>query len=87
VLELWQDEWCPASHRVRERLTELGADDIARQVPVEKQDRLELVRRTGSDAIPVLTLSTTVRPRQARTRYAATSTNASPSHPTPRHTE
>jgi hypothetical protein len=24
VLELWQTEWCPASHRVRQRLTELG---------------------------------------------------------------
>ena len=24
-LELWQTEWCPASHRVRQRLTELPA--------------------------------------------------------------
>ena len=23
-LELWQTEWCPSSHRVRQRLTELG---------------------------------------------------------------
>ena len=33
TLELWQTEWCPASHRVRQRLTELGLTYIARQVP------------------------------------------------------
>ena len=26
MLELWQTEWCPASRRVRQRLTELGLD-------------------------------------------------------------
>ena len=26
MLELWQTEWCPASRRVRQRLTELGVD-------------------------------------------------------------
>lgn len=28
MLELYQTEWCPASRRVRERLTELGLDYI-----------------------------------------------------------
>ena len=28
MLELWQTEWCPASRRVRERLTELGVDYV-----------------------------------------------------------
>ena len=36
MLELWQTEWCPASRRVRQRLTELGIDYITRQVPVEQ---------------------------------------------------
>lgn len=53
-LELWQTEWCPASHRVRQRMTELGLAYIARQVPVEREDRTELIRRTGEQSIPVL---------------------------------
>jgi glutathione S-transferase len=52
--ELWQTEWCPASRRVRQRLTELGIDYFTRQVPVEKQDRVLLRDRTGADSIPVL---------------------------------
>ena len=56
MLELWQAEWCPASHRVRERLTELGIDYIAHLVPIEKEQRLDLQRRTGSDSIPALAL-------------------------------
>jgi glutathione S-transferase len=39
VLELWQAEWCPYSHRVRQRLTELGVDFVAHQVAAEKGDR------------------------------------------------
>jgi glutathione S-transferase len=56
MLELWQTEWCPASRRVRERLTELGVDYVSRQVPVEKERRTALVERTGSDVIPALVL-------------------------------
>ena len=58
MYELWQTEWCPASRRVRQRLTELGIDHISRQVPAEKQDRLLLRDRTGSDTIPVLATPT-----------------------------
>ncbi len=54
MVELWQTEWCPASRRVRQRLTELGIDYIARQVPVEREHRLLLRERTGTDTIPVL---------------------------------
>ena len=54
MLELWQTEWCPASRRIRERLTELGVDYVTRQVPVEKESRALLRRRTGSDTIPTL---------------------------------
>jgi len=39
VLELWQAEWCPHSHAVRQRLTELGVDFVAHQVAAEKDDR------------------------------------------------
>jgi glutathione S-transferase len=39
VLELWQAEWCPHSHAVRQRLTELGLDFVARQVAADKEDR------------------------------------------------
>jgi glutathione S-transferase len=53
-LELWQTEWCPQSHRVRQRLTELGLAFIAHQVPVERSARTELEAATGETAIPVL---------------------------------
>jgi len=52
--ELWQTEWCPASRRVRQRLSELGVDCVVRQVPVEKAHRSRLRERTGTDTIPVL---------------------------------
>jgi len=54
MLELWQTEWCPASRRVRQRLTELGIDYLNRQVPVEKEQRHALRHATGSESIPAL---------------------------------
>jgi glutathione S-transferase len=54
LLELFQTEWCPASRRVRQRLTELGVSYVSRQVPVERDDRTELLLRTGADSIPAL---------------------------------
>lgn len=54
MLELWQTEWCPASQRIRARLTELGIDYVSRQVPVAKDERDALRRTTGSDTIPTL---------------------------------
>jgi glutathione S-transferase len=39
VLELFQAEWCPHSHKVRQRLTELGVDFVARQVAAERDER------------------------------------------------
>ena len=56
MLELYQTEWCPASRRVRERLTELGLDYLAHQVPVERGKRTALVAATGNDTIPALVL-------------------------------
>ena len=55
-MELYQAEWCPHSHRVRQRLTELGVDVVLRQVPADPDDRGELERVSGSTEIPVLVL-------------------------------
>ena len=54
MLELWQTEWCPASRRVRQRLTELGTDYLIHQVPVERDKRADLRHATGSDVIPAI---------------------------------
>ncbi len=56
MLELYQTEWCPASRRVRERLTELGLDYLVHQVPVEREARTTLLEATGADTIPALLL-------------------------------
>jgi glutathione S-transferase len=53
-VELYQAEWCPHSHKVRMRLTELGLDFVARQVPADPDDREEMLRAVGTNAIPVL---------------------------------
>jgi glutathione S-transferase len=53
-VELYQAEWCPHSHKVRQRLTELGLDFTARQVAAEPEERDELRHRTGTNEIPVL---------------------------------
>ena len=53
-MELYQAAWCPHSHKVRQRLTELGLDFQARQVPAEPDERDELERRAGTTEIPVL---------------------------------
>ncbi len=54
MLELYQAEWCPFSHLVRERLTELGLPFIARQVEPDPAERSEMQEATGSNVIPVL---------------------------------
>jgi glutathione S-transferase len=56
MLELFQTEWCPASRRIRERLTELGLDYLVHQVPVEREERTTLLAATGADTIPALLL-------------------------------
>jgi glutathione S-transferase len=48
VLELYQAEWCPYSAAVRERLTELGLDFVAKQVAPQQEDR------DGGHEIPLL---------------------------------
>jgi glutaredoxin len=48
VITLFQAEWCPYSSAVRERLTELGVDFVARQVAPDREQRNEV------DEIPTL---------------------------------
>jgi len=54
VPTLYQAEWCPFSSAVREVLTELGVDFVARQVEPWPNQRNELRTVAGTDQIPVL---------------------------------
>jgi predicted GNAT family acetyltransferase len=54
MLTLYQAEWCPFSSAVREVLTELGVDFLARQVEPWPNERDELRAVSGTDEIPVL---------------------------------
>jgi glutathione S-transferase len=53
-VELYQAEWCPHSHKVRQRLTELGLDFWARQVASDPESREQMRRHVGTNEIPVL---------------------------------
>ena len=53
-MELYQAEWCPHSHKVRQRLTELGLDVTLRQVAADPNERDELESAADTNEIPVL---------------------------------
>jgi glutathione S-transferase len=53
-VELYQAEWCPHSHKVRQRLTELGLDFWARQVAADPDSREQMRQHVGTNEIPVL---------------------------------
>jgi glutaredoxin 3 len=53
-MKLYQAEWCPFSHRVRAKLTELGIDYEIINVPASTKNRQELEEVAGTRAIPVL---------------------------------
>ena len=48
MLTLYQAEWCPFSSAVRERLTELGINFVAKQVAPRQEER------EGEHEIPLL---------------------------------
>lgn len=48
VITLYQAEWCPYSAAVRQRLTELGIDFMARQVEPKEEERTQV------DEIPTI---------------------------------
>jgi predicted GNAT family acetyltransferase/glutaredoxin len=54
MLTLYQAEWCPFSSAVREVLTELGIEFVAKQVEPWPEQRTTLRERSGSDEIPTL---------------------------------
>ncbi len=56
MLELYQTEWCPYSHMVRRRLTELGLDVVLHQVEPDRPQREAMEAAVGTRAIPVLVL-------------------------------
>ena len=49
MITLYQAEWCPYSSAVRQRLTELGIDFVAKQVAPKQEQRV------GEHEIPMLT--------------------------------
>jgi glutathione S-transferase len=53
-VDLYQAEWCPHSHKVRQRLTELRLDFCARQVEADPDEREQLTQQLGTNVIPVL---------------------------------
>jgi len=54
MIKLYQAEWCPFSHRIRAKLTELGIDYEAVNVSASAERRVELKKITGNSTIPVL---------------------------------
>jgi len=83
MIELYQAEWCPHSHRVRQRLTELDLDFMAHQVPVPAE-RTGMERATGRRSIPTLVLDDGGIVLAAMTRFSPCSTDASTRRLTPR---
>jgi glutathione S-transferase len=53
-MDLYQAEWCPHSHRVRQRLTELGQNWHAHQVAADRENRDEMEQAVGTREIPTL---------------------------------
>jgi glutathione S-transferase len=53
-MKLYQAEWCPFSHRVRAKLTELGIDYEVVNVSASARKREELEEIARTKAIPVL---------------------------------
>jgi glutaredoxin len=53
-MKLYQAEWCPFSHRVRAKLTELGISYEIVNVTASTKNRHELEEVAGTSAIPVL---------------------------------
>ncbi len=56
MIQVFQAEWCPYSAMLRERLTELGVDFVARQVAPTQPERDALREATGQDTIPAVVL-------------------------------
>jgi len=60
MITLYQSEWCPYCHRVRQTLSELGLTYTAVNVAFDRSERHELVEVSGQDGVPVLVDGDTV---------------------------
>jgi glutaredoxin len=56
MIEVYQAEWCPYSHLLREKLTELGVDYVIRQAEPYPEQRERLADISGQRSIPVVVL-------------------------------
>ena len=54
MLTLYQAEWCPYCHRVRQVLTELGLTYLTVNVAASRDGRAELLAIADQDGVPVL---------------------------------
>ena len=54
MLTLYQAEWCPYCHRVRQVLTELELTYTNVNVPLARADRTQVRELSGQEAVPVL---------------------------------
>lgn len=54
MLKLYQAEWCPQCHRVRQVLTELGLTFTAVNVAEDPSERAEVISVSGQNIVPVL---------------------------------
>jgi glutaredoxin len=54
MLTLYQFEWCPSCHTVRQVLTELGLTYIAVNVAANREERADVMAISGQDTVPVL---------------------------------
>lgn len=54
MLTLYETEWCPDSHRIRQLMTELGLTYTAVNVAADREQRPEVVAISGQSGVPVL---------------------------------
>lgn len=54
MITLYQVEWCPYCHRVRQVLTELGMTYTIVNVPAAKDERADIMAIAGQDGVPIL---------------------------------
>lgn len=54
MLNLYQVEWCPSCHGVRQALTELGLTYVAVNVPCKRDERAQVMAVSGQSGVPVL---------------------------------
>ncbi len=56
MIKVYQAEWCPHSHKIRQRMTELGLQFLAIPVSAVPKERDELIQVSGQNKIPVVVL-------------------------------